>query len=574
MADMFYKMSGKFRGTVKSLIGTSFTNDEFEKGEEAFEALININSFRTAFNQRFGAFLNEAEFDLFEVDNVPRLWEIEACMKKIQLVKGMDITFQKDGKTHPKMLANFYTDAGFYRNLDLDEVKAARKNDAPENAANADNRRGQGGFRVDVANSKVYEGCPNHFDAYIKTMQVRNLVEHGEEYDDARFADGVVIDFDFETLVYAVKCLFRVFWHQCSKNHSVIMRFYEKELLSKRVDYVAYAKEQLKALNSFDQEFMQMEWHNDSNETFSYEFSSSVKFIGEAGMGKTTQMKKMYIQYLREVVNGREVLPVWINLYDMSRDGFSLEEKVKALLGDYGQYYDELLAKNKIALFLDGYNEILPGEDRENLKSSIAYDIDHMHSENPRVMIAMTDRTRNSNPPCLMRNVKVYTFDGLTPQEMLAYVELKAKKDKVADILEYFDSQEASWVTASKILPAKLDNLMDLICDGVLPVDEDDFYDHYYDFILFREANDKKERRIGDLKQLLYFLAEAMEGPESEKRRAEILSIWVREARYPMKDAGELFELATSFPILVPGRSDNLYKFAYKQYFYRAEEGQ
>ena len=181
------------------------------------------------------------------------------------------------------MLMDFYTKISFFEWLDKEDIKSARAQD-PANCANAENRRNGENFHLAAADYSKYEKCSNHFDSYIVVYQMRNR----EKAHDNPVASS------YSTRLRMVTSLFVVYIHQCIENSELIDNGYEQELLSRRIDYVKYANDLTDAIDGFNNSFLQLTWFDKNNEPFSYEFDSCVKFIGEAGMGKTTQMKKMY----------------------------------------------------------------------------------------------------------------------------------------------------------------------------------------------------------------------------------------------------------------------------------------
>lgn len=521
---MFYKMTPEFIGDLKSLLGEVFADDELSKGIEAFENLINIAADKTYFDQNYGEFLNRTKLYDPEWD-VYTGCRLEEFLRKIETIKGTD--------TEGLTLNDFYVRLGLY----LDEE--------------------------DVTDDEEGLQYSSH---YVVAYRLRNRMKTRDNTSED----------DYVANIEKIKSLFVVYIHQCIINYELINASYERELLEDKIDYAMFVKSRIESLSSFEQDFMQLDWFDETNELFSNDFRSSVKFIGEAGMGKTTQMKKMFLDLVEQVSNGnRKILPIWIDLSELSElEDVLLETKIKQSLGEYEQYYSILLRSNAIALFLDGYNEVLTKDMQDIVKRKLASDIDEIHTNFPEVFIAMTDRCKKSNPPCLQKNIAVYTFNGLSRDEMTDYIKLKADPASVDSILAYIDSDNSNWLDNSTIIPAKMNSLISLMSEGITPEDEDDFYDKYLDFILEREELEKKETRIDDLKYLLYVLAQEMNHPTDEKNQNEIIKLWLSEGHVgDLAETRRLFKLAVELPVLVPGSNDKVFKFAYPQYFYKLEAG-
>ena len=549
---MFYQMSQRFKGDLKSLVGDLFSDEEFEAGARAMENLINIACDQSNFDREYGAYLNDSQL-LSQSWDLDKGCKPEGMLRKIEILKGMP--------TDGKMLANFYTDLGFYRWLNEQPIRQARRND-PTNAANANNTTGEG-FHLMTADASKYAECPHFFAHYIRLYQTRNQVK----------AHDNPLTGDFVMYMERIKSLFVVYLDQCIQNADLINEAYEQELIRSSIDYVAYAKEKIAELGSFEHEFLQLHWFNEEQTDFAYDFSTSVKFIGEAGMGKTTQMRAMYLQLLRLVAEGKQqLLPVWIDLSELSElEDLSLEDKIRRDIGEYGQYYRILLKQGIPALFLDGYNEILSKDNQDVVRRAFANDVDEIHRLYEHVLIALTDRSRKSNPPILMKKVNVYTSAGMSMDEIREYIRLKTGGEDEKHILDYVSS--ADWVSVTTMIPAKLNSLIELLRDGEEPENEDDFYDRYLEYILDREANEKKETQIDDLKYLLYLLTQEMEDSSAEMTRNEIVKLWLPNLSGNLHETNRLLDLAIRLPILVPGSSDKVYRFAYSQYYQKLEAG-
>jgi hypothetical protein len=372
-----------------------------------------------------------------------------------------------------------------------------------------------------------------------------------------------------------------VYLDQCIQNADLINDYFNKELTS-TIDYVSFAEAQEKLINprqDFNQNYVQLRWVDDTmHHTFIYDFQSSTKFIGEAGIGKTTQMKKMFLSLVEQIRSNPEmqILPIWINLANLTKENLSLEQKIKEMLGEEtAPLYELLLKHGMLALFLDGYNEVLD----DTVKVSLANEIDNMiHREYPNVPIAMTDRRKISNPPCLTGRgdvpVIVYECEALSEDMIRKYVELKATDNTRKSLLDYLDSPDSHWMRNTPVIPAKLESLIALMSSGSKPLSEDDFYGKYLDYILDRERNEKKDMRISTLVELLQILAEHMDKDESEMERRKITDFWLHEGYTGTRDVAiDYFVLAYELGILTTGSNDRAFKFRYKQYYYKALEG-
>jgi hypothetical protein len=526
-------------------------------GIETLEKVININLGDNSFDEQYGEFLNDSPIG--KMWDTRRGCQVEGFLKKLEQIKARangtasPAETENGGNPNDHMLRGLYTRLGFYDWLLLDRVRAARANDR----ANKQNLNDP--FHLNEADADAYRGCPMHFGDYIRAFQTRNRVAHNSEP-----APG---EEDSISRLKKIQSIFTVYIHQCELNRDIIDSVYEKDILYTRIDFVKYAKEHLEKLRGFHNRFLQLEWL-DGDKSFAYTYNFSVKFVGDPGMGKTTQMKEMYRKLLEKVSAGkRKILPVWIDLSEFSNSGIGLGERIRQGLGEYGQYDTLLLQNGAVALFLDGYNEVLAGD---SVKIQLSNDIDAIHHSCPQTMIALTDRAKRTVPVCL-KDVRTYTLRELSKGDMIDYVQKKFFDKESDAMINYIKAAE--WLDYTIMIPEKINSLIELLEDGKQPEDENEFYGEYLEYILEREENEKKETRIEDLKYYLYHLAMDMTDPTVSETANEIKGLWNRESKDPHA-VGEMLDLAVKLRILVPDEDKKAaYRFANEAYYDKLLEG-
>lgn len=554
---MVFCLSNDLKTSLELLLKDNFSNDEISRGFIIFENLINIADDVSNFNQEYGKVLNNV--DIFNVSEISHILRVEGLFRKIDFLKQISLV-DKNGRQYT--LSHFYNEIGFYDWLNNKEVITARKQDEA-NKNNAYNKKDKEGFKLNEANDSCYLNCPYHIKSYINVYQIRNKLAHSSS-----------LEINLQKEIEIVTDYFIVCIDQCLKNEDLINDYFENELLNYKIDYTKFVENPFNKIKEFNDKFLPLLWFNERNEVFSNEISYAVKFVGEPGMGKTTRMRKMYFDLVDEVKNKKKnILPIWINLSELNNQNIiDLEELIVRELGEFAPHLKLLLKKGRVALFLDGYNEIFLNTNDNTIKIRLANDIDNLRENYPSVRIAITDRDKKSIPKCMsQRDVQVFSFDRLTLNEMQDYVKMKTNPDDTKKILEYFDSEQAKWLENVKIIPSKLNSLIELLNDDIKPEEEVDFYDKYLDFILEREAQEKKETRLNILKYLLYILANDMKGPDDEKSLNEIYNIWIEKCQLKLdfKEIDELFRLATELSILVPGNINGKYRFANETYYYK-----
>ncbi len=563
-----FQLSNEFKDNLKGRLRRTIDKEELETGLEAFEKLLKIETPRdnddpdTDFNVKYGELLNKsdnASLDFLRFDHRSGI-RLEGFLKKLEMLKGNDIS----GIT----LNTLYNRIGFFDKLNLSEVKQARAKD-PENARNAGNERNKEGFKLAMADARQYQDCPGYFDSYIMVYQWRNPEFHGVDYEP-----------DQNTL----NSLFIVYLDQCIINSQLINEQYnewvEKKVLGEAIDYKRYAEERIGQMAVFDERFVQLKWHTDhmeqaerSNAAFSIGFDKPVKFIGEPGLGKTTQMREVYYDKMKRVRDGQEkLLPVWVDLFRLQENGDSLEEMIKQSLGEYEQYYELLLKKAAVMLFLDGYNEYIMNRANEEKKKKLAIDIDEIHRKYPDVFIAVTDRVKRSVPSYLSDNdTRIYVLDGMSEQEMKAYVQRKTEGIVREKLLAFLENEKSLWFREEEaVIPQKMENLIGFMeREDVIPENRNVFYQKYYDIVMNREADEKKETRIEHLKRLLRALVsgELIKSETDEADEDDILDFWQSRKNLNWDEAEGFLRLAKQLHILTPGSAEGTLKFTYPEYY-------
>jgi len=387
------------------------------------------------------------------------------------------------------------------------------------------------------------------------------------KYCEASLQYGFVQDVSKKMLFESA---FFVYIEYCLKYETFIEKAFKDEAFSTGIDFVRFASEIESGDKAFyEEKFVDLKWLNDDNNPIQLDANECVKFIGEPGIGKTTQMRKLYWDEVKAVQNeGKQVVPIWIDLKDVTKiSEKSLEEAIKSLLGKYAEYYEVLLKSSRISLYLDGYNEIIISDaDTRAFKVELSNYVDKLHEMYPNTRICMTDRNRASVPPCLEKNITVCHFEGMNDEDMERYIRNYAEGEACQKVLEYLlESDDSDWLEHEVMIPEKMNMLIELVADGVSPTDKNSFYERYLDAIIERERG-KKETRLKTLGRVLHTLAKELPDAEEEMGEWDILDLWAGILQEDKPEA--LLDLAIDMHILVPGRSGEKYKFKYRQYWH------
>ena len=102
-----------------------------------------------------------------------------------------------------------------------------------------------------------------------------------------------------------------------------------------------------------------------------FEKSNYVTVIGDAGSGKSTLVKHLFLRTISE----REIIPIFIELRNLSNEKGSIEAHVKEKIIDSSisenhKILDRMLANGKFLFFLDGYDEVT-GDSKKSVVESL-----------------------------------------------------------------------------------------------------------------------------------------------------------------------------------------------------------
>ena len=499
------------------------SNVEFETSMVLLQKLINLEVQNDSFRE--SDILEMQNYDVYAGDNLKTVCRLEAFFHKLFQLKGMSVN-DISGKECD--LIGYYQALGYDVSTMEGDVKASLPKESE-----------------------------NYFYDYALAYELRKMI--GMNVDGINeMSISKQLDYYVATWV--------VYLNQCFVNKQVIEAQLDR-LVLKKIDFVAFAKQKKneiseKELRCLTEYYVDLEWENGLNGDAPGEVVS-VKFVGEAGAGKTTRMLKKYYDCLLDVIEGKEeVLPLWIELKKLNgTEKYAIEEEVKKCLGAYAGLYKELLSANKVALYLDGYNEVLmdAADEDGTKKKKLAMDIDAIHRDYPGLEINVTDRSEKANPPCMMKNVMVFKCKGISNDRIAEY----CNKKKIEGLAETICNLR--WISRINLTPGKLENLIELVMENRIPDGEHDFYEKYLEYILEREEVEKYETRISELRDFLSIFAEEITVATDGMKERELCDLWV-ENGIDRRGAKELLALAKQLPILEVGE-DNLVKFI-NQFYY------
>lgn len=317
----------------------------------------------------------------------------------------------------------------------------------------------------------------------------------------------------------------------------------------------------------FEKKFTQLHWGDKKIVWPANNDFPAVMLIGEAGAGKSTQMERLYW----DVINSnKSFLPVWIQVKDLpavTNDGENkLIACIKEKLGEYADWYEELMQEGLVLLFLDGLNELLVN-DREASKQQLLNTIQSIRDNYKTVKICMTDR----HVDIPMKYVSaVYSCASMDEEACMDYCIKYYGEVQAEQIVEFIDIDEHpenKWFLDAKepITPEKLNALADMILTNMSPKTKEDFYFKYVDRILIREQYEKSDGRIPCLKGLLHDLTMETKSFLNYQYGMDIVDIFVKKGNMNKEMAYEYYNLARRIPLIV--EDGDKYRFVHYSYY-------
>lgn len=429
----------------------------------------------------------------------------------------------------------------------------------------------------DVEDTSIYRSYGDYLEQYARVYKCRNKGGHG---NNAKVFDA----------------LFVVYLHVCEKYADKIIEAHTFQKVLKDIkveDYCnrvidAYKKEKLDEMYEIAK-WKVPEFPDANTENIEEVLKDKVaKLIGGPGVGKSTALQ--YCRYRacqRTLDNNEFKIPILIDLW-RAQDK-SLDELIAEELNISSSNVPQVLEKNVVSLYLDGYNEII----EEEAKTNVSKRIDEMISQYPFLTILVTDRAKYSHPQIaidaivcnlkplddaqtarLIRKTAVKLCEEKKkPSEDIVKLLVTEVENEDGEIVEtYTDEVRAvregikkQWTPYHAVVIAKYAAYKGRV------IDKDDFWRNYLDEVIIRESADKKEHRITTLVDMLTRIARKDNG--ANMSRMDVLDLL--EASNKSIDWAAYLQLAQDMRLYI-AEDDGLqgYKFfnaEIRDYFYKQQ---
>ena len=309
----------------------------------------------------------------------------------------------------------------------------------------------------------------------------------------------------------------------CGKKKEEIEDMYIKLVLNEIIDdYVKRFSEEPSGINKC---FCPLSWgeaeRDQLPECYEDLNGASLKLLGTAGSGKTTQAWHYYLEALGQAQAEMDILPVWIELKqfntykkeDLKVWILKLIEKVTNSTEDAKNLYNLLRGNGKLVLFLDGLNEAI--ELSDNDKTVLRGDIASYESNEPKgCQIILTDRVENHRTHWLADAMR-YQIRPMDEKDVERFIDkYESEKNKLngvysakdyAEIREYMkkvlSDNSVDW--EFKIIPAKLDMVFRNYNSDWMnsKATKTAFEEEYFEYLISREQDKGENENL--LKGLL-----------------------------------------------------------------------
>lgn len=258
--------------------------------------------------------------------------------------------------------------------------------------------------------------------------------------------------------------------------------------------------------------YLDVHWREDENTTEDYniknlvkyfqkEKSFGIKILGEAGTGKSTALRRIQYTLAKDYDKYKlGPIPVYVSLGEMTDGNGAILSKICEIIRIEKREVQELLKNSKLAVLLDGYNEVLNTE----ILSGIAREIDNQFRVYyPQMKLYLSDRTISRNSIPVITDAKKLFLKKITLDEKLCFFKAKTTAEVYDLILKKANDQPSYFEGLST--PYKMMQFIQIVEDTKsIP---EDITEAFLRNLIERERNEKKEIEMRDIEDLLQALA-------------------------------------------------------------------
>jgi len=260
--------------------------------------------------------------------------------------------------------------------------------------------------------------------------------------------------------------------------------------------------------------YLDVHWHDEDNSSVDCNIDGvldnaniwgnktfGVKFLGEAGTGKTTALKRIQYSLAKKYRDKEtEKIPVYISLSELNQDNGALMSKISEITQLSKEEIQEYMSAGKFVLLLDGYNEILDAMIQRNVAKEIDGYI-RVYYQKSQIYISDRTITRNSIP-VMSDSFKLYLRD-ISLSEKLDFLQKRMSSECYEIVRKKCEENEDYFSQFNT--PLKLENLAKVVeSENRIP---EDVISSYISMLFEREKNENKEIGMDAIEDLLRALA-------------------------------------------------------------------
>ncbi len=298
------------------------------------------------------------------------------------------------------------------------------------------------------------------------------------------------------------------------------------------------------------------------------------KFLGEAGTGKTTALKRIEYTYAKSWGNSSDKkIPVYVELSEIATctDPSIIKCIANSLGTENEKMVEECLEEGELCILLDGYNELLDIDK----KKATAKELDELAFKYQKCPIVLSSRTGNEMIPTLMNADRLYLTE-LSIEDKIQFFQKSTKDQAVMDLIQEKIEDEPEYFN-DFTTPLKLIRLASIIENNGSFPDPENFVEQYITMLFDREREEKKEENMKYLPDYLRAIAIKMfnkgEGDSgyclSEFSTKRVMGEVHRAMGYDGSDTLQCLDLALELGVLVKNGSDIAFlSDDYLLYFY------
>lgn len=214
---------------------------------------------------------------------------------------------------------------------------------------------------------------------------------------------------------------------------------------------------------------------------FIYENDNITNIIGVAGQGKSTILKKIFMESLFNSSEANKI-PIFFDLRDFA--GTSIKQNLKEILStDDDKIIDELLSSGNLLLILDGFDEVGQDDRRDLLNDIVSLNLKHK--------VQIITSSRPNTEICTKPGIKNYTVSYLTEDDVCKMLKNLVSPTKYPHLIEALEKNTQLLQTITTPILVILFCTCEQYLD-TLPTDAKEFYGRVF-FILYEGHDDTKE---------------------------------------------------------------------------------